>query len=121
MTVIIEVIAGSEGAERVLLYLAAGKEGYASSIASAWGMDVSTVQNQLKRMERDGLLVSQLAGKTRVYTFNPRYAFKNEVQTLLNAALNMLPELLWARSRELRRIERGWGQVCQRSVGQQPV
>ena len=53
----IEAIVGSEGAERVLLFLVARGEGYASEIASFYDMDVSTVQNQLKRMERDGLIV----------------------------------------------------------------
>ncbi len=87
----IEAIVGSEGAERVLLFLAARGEGYASEIASFYEMDVSTVQNQLKRMERDGLLVNKLSGKTRVYRFNPRYAFLAEVEALLSKALGMAP------------------------------
>ena len=87
----IEAIVGSEGAERVLLFLAARGEGYASEIASFYDMDVSTVQNQLKRMEREGLLVNNLAGRTRVYRFNPRYAFLTEVEALLSRALEMAP------------------------------
>jgi predicted transcriptional regulator len=88
----IEAIVGSEGAERVLLFLAARDEGYASEIADQWQMDVSTVQSQLKRMERDGLLVSSTQGRTRIYRFNPRFAFKDEVEALLNKALIMLPD-----------------------------
>ncbi len=87
----IEALVGSEGAERVLLFMAAREEGYASEIAKVWDMDVSTVQNQLKRMERDGLLVNQLAGRTRIYKFNPRYAFLDETRELLAKALLMLP------------------------------
>ncbi|MDP4789374.1 MAG: winged helix-turn-helix domain-containing protein, partial [Haliea sp.] len=82
---------GSEGAERVLLFLAARDGGYAREIANCWAMDVSTVQNQLQRMERDGLLVSRTVGRTRVFSFNPRYAFKEEVRALLNKALAQLP------------------------------
>lgn len=54
-------------------------------------MDVSTVQSQLLRMERDGLLVSRAVGRTRVFEFNPRYAFKDEVRALLDKALIQLP------------------------------
>lgn len=54
-------------------------------------MDVSTVQNQMLRMERDGLLVSRTVGRTRVFEFNPGYAFKKEVEALLNKALTQLP------------------------------
>jgi len=90
----IEAIVGSEGAERVLLFMAARGEGYAREIASAYGMDVSTVQNHLKRMERDGLLVNATVGRTRVYRLNPRYAFKEEVEALLNKALEKAPPVL---------------------------
>ena len=75
----------------MLLFLAARTSGYPSEIAKIWSMDVSTVQNQLLRMERDGLLVSRMVGRTRVYEFNPRYAFKDEVKALLNKALTKLP------------------------------
>ena len=87
----IEAIVGSEGAERVLLVRSARGDGYSSEIASFYDMDVSTVQNQLKRMERDGLLVNQLFGRTRVYRFYPRYAFLAEVEALLSKALGMAP------------------------------
>jgi hypothetical protein len=87
----IEAIVGSEGAERVLLFLAARNSGYPREIARTWSMDVSTVQSQLLRMERDGLLISRLVGRTRVYEFNPRYAYKDEVKALLNKALIQLP------------------------------
>tara|TARA_R110002110_G_scaffold205066_2_gene416807 strand:- start:11514 stop:11843 length:330 start_codon:yes stop_codon:yes gene_type:complete len=87
----IEAIVGSEGAERVLLFLQARGEGYAREIACTWDMDVSTVQSQLKRMERDGLLVSRTAGRTRIFEFSPRFAFREELQALLQKALELLP------------------------------
>jgi len=87
----IEAIVGSEGAERVLLFLAARNSGYPREIANCWSMDVSTVQNQLLRMERDGLLISRKVGRTRVFEFNPRYTFRDEVRALLDKALMQLP------------------------------
>jgi len=105
----IEAIVGSEGAERVLLFLAAREKGYASEIANTYGMDVSTVQNQLARMERDGLLVNSKAGRTRIYEINPRYAFKDEVEALLIKALSMAPQSLQDTLRYNRRRPRRTG------------
>ncbi len=105
----IEAIVGSEGAERVLLFLAARTSGYPSEIAKTWSMDVSTVQNQLLRMERDGLLVSRMVGRTRVYEFNPRYAFKDEVKALLNKAVTHLPSVVQERLTLQRRRPRRTG------------
>jgi predicted transcriptional regulator len=88
---VLEAVLGSEGAERVLLFLAARGQGYALEIAKTFDMSVSNVQKHLERMERDGLLVNAMVGRSRVYSFNPRYAFKNEVEALLNKAVTMSP------------------------------
>lgn len=87
----LEAIFGSEGAERVLIFLAARGHGYALEIAHSFDMSVSNVQKHLVRMERGGLLVSVRTGRTLVYSLNPRYAFKNEVEALLNKAVTMAP------------------------------
>ncbi len=87
----LEAVLGSEGAERVLMFLAARKQGYAKEIADFWKMRVSTCQSQLSRMERDGLLTSEQFGRTRVYSFNRRYAFSEDVQNLLLKALSFRP------------------------------
>lgn len=90
----LEAVVGSEGAERVMLFLAAREKGYAKEIADTYQMPVSNVQKQLERMERDGLLVNTKAGRTRIYRINPRYAFKEEVEALLAKALSVAPRSL---------------------------
>jgi len=60
-------------------------------VARAWSMDTSTVDSQLLRMERDGLLVSRNVGRTRVFEFNPRHACRDEVKALLMKAIGLLP------------------------------
>ena len=90
----LEAVVGSEGAERVLLFLAARRQGYALEIANTFGMSVSNVQKHLERMERDGLLVSEKIGRTRVFRFNPRYTFKQEIDALLTKALSVSPSAL---------------------------
>lgn len=90
----LEAVVGSEGAERVLLFIAARGQGYALEIAQTFDMSVSNVQKHLERMERDGLLVNEKIGRTRIYRFNPRYAFKQEVEALMAKALTLAPEAL---------------------------
>jgi len=38
------------------------------------------------------VLVSRTAGRTRLYQFNPRYPFLNELKQLLEKALTFYPE-----------------------------
>jgi DNA-binding transcriptional ArsR family regulator len=90
---VLEGLLGNATAEKILLYLEQFEEGYARQIAEAFdGMAVSQVQRQLQRFEAAGVLVSQLKGRTRLYVWNPRYRFLDELRTLLRKALRALPE-----------------------------
>ncbi|HZP88584.1 MAG TPA: hypothetical protein VFB54_17365 [Burkholderiales bacterium] len=84
-------IFGNETAGKVLLYVQNYGDGYARGIAQTFGLPHSVVQKQLRRMESDGVLVSQLKGKTRVFTWNPRYALRTQLSTLLERALLLIP------------------------------
>jgi len=89
---VLEELFGNATAEKVLLYLHGYEEGYASAIADTFdGMPVSMVQQQLARFERAGLLVSVKKGRTRLFLWNPRYAFLAEVRALLDKAMRALP------------------------------
>lgn len=89
----IEGLVGNATAEKVLLYLEQYGDGYASAIADTFeGVSVSMALAQLRRFEAAGLLVSRLQGRTRVFTWNPRYPFGAEVRALLRKALAALPE-----------------------------
>ncbi len=88
----IEAVVGTPTAERVLLFLYARQEGYAPEIARVFGIDTTSVRGQLGRMERDGLLISKLVGKTRIYQFNPRYPFLKEVLDLLARVMELAPK-----------------------------
>ena len=83
---------GSENAGRVLLYLQNYGEGYARAIADGYGLPHSVIQKQLLRLEREGVLVSQLKGRTRVFTWNPRFALRAELSALLEKALMFVPK-----------------------------
>ena len=52
---------------------------------------MSSVQKQLQKFEDSGLLVSRLVGKTRLYTWNPRSPFVEQVRNLLAQRLKVTP------------------------------
>lgn len=88
----LESILGSQVRELILIYLAARKQGYAREIAAFYKKSLSPVQNQLDRLENGNVLVSSLSGKTRIYSFNPRYPFLKELMNLLNKVISFLPK-----------------------------
>lgn len=104
----IETLLGSTNAERVLLFLLARDEGYATQIADFFDTDLYGIQKQLDKLENGGVLASSTAGRTRLYRFSPRYAFLKELQALLRKALESYPageqdRLLIVRRRPRRR------------------
>ncbi|MGK5084253.1 hypothetical protein WDW37_13235 [Bdellovibrionota bacterium FG-1] len=88
----IEVILGNKTAEKVLLYLANYDECYAKEVATVFDVPVFSVQKQLLKFEAGGILVSQLKGKTRMFSWNPRFALRREFLAFLKRALALLPD-----------------------------
>lgn len=83
---------GSENVERVLIYILVRGKGYASEIADFFDVDLSPIQKQLLKFEAGGVLVSTLAGRTRMFQFNPTYAFLPELKELLQKAFQFYPQ-----------------------------
>jgi len=77
---------GSKNRERVLQYIDVHGEGYAKKIADFYDTSVDPIKKQLERLEAGGILVSQTVGRTRLFMFNPRYAFRDELHALLEKA-----------------------------------
>ncbi len=88
----LEAIFGSIIVERILLYLLVYKTGYIRGIAKLYGIPLSTLVNQLDRLENGGIIVSRPAGKIRIYSLNPRYPFIRELEALLQRAKDALQE-----------------------------
>lgn len=90
----LEVVFGTKNRELTLQYLLTFQEGYAREIAKYFDVPLPSIQNQLKHFENGGLVLSKMSGKTKVYYFNPRYIFLEELTALLNKArLYYKPEL----------------------------
>jgi hypothetical protein len=83
---------GTENSERVLMFLLVRNEGYAREIAHFFAANLYAIQRQLDKLEAGGVLVSRPAGRTRLYQFNPRYPFLNELRQLLEKAFSFYPE-----------------------------
>jgi hypothetical protein len=90
------------------VYLVARGEGYAREIARFFDVGLAPIQKQLGKLENGGVLVNRTAGRTRLYTFNPRYPFVDELKALLEKTLEFYPEdlreqLVMSRRRPRRR------------------
>ncbi len=88
----LEPIFNSKTKEQVLLYMKARKEGYAREIARFYNASLSPVQNQLDKLEIGGILASRTAGRTRIYSFNQRYPFYKELDSLLEKVILFLSD-----------------------------
>jgi len=104
----LEAILGSTSSERVLLFIISRNEGYATEIAQFYKTDLAPIQRQLDKLEAGGVLASRRAGRTRLYSFNPRCAFLKELKALLEKVMKFCPDdlkerLLMNRRRPRRR------------------
>jgi DNA-binding transcriptional MocR family regulator len=88
----LEPLFESDKKEKILFYLYSHGEGYAREIARAFRFNLNTVQNQLQNLESHGILYSRLKGTMRIFCFNPRYPFREELEALLKKAIMYLPE-----------------------------
>jgi DNA-binding transcriptional ArsR family regulator len=78
--------------EKILFFLYVYAEGYPLGMARVFGVPVNRIQQQLKRLENGGIVVSRLIGKVRLYTFNPRFPFLKELKELTAKAYEFVPE-----------------------------
>jgi hypothetical protein len=75
----------------VLIFLLARGDGYPREIARHFGTALRGIQAQMERLEAGGVLSSRLAGRTLLYSFDPRYPFLPELKAFLERALPFLP------------------------------
>ena len=90
----LETLFGSESIERVLFFLLRNKTCYALQLKKQFNTALSPLQQALLRLEKGGVLVSTLVGKTRIFEFNPRYHFRQEFCAFLERVYDTLPEAI---------------------------
>ncbi len=79
----LEVLFESKIKESILTFLYINGLSYSNELARNFGYNLYTVQNQLKKLEAGGVVYSQLKGKVRLFGLNPRFAFRKELDALL--------------------------------------
>lgn len=84
-------IFGSLSRERVLTFIAAREEGYASEIVDFWQCPDMPIKRELNQLEKDGVLTAKNYGRTVIYRFNPRYFLRKELKTLLLKYIEAFP------------------------------
>jgi len=87
----LELLFGNENTERILFFLLVNKKCYGKGLADRFSVALSSVQRTLQKLEKAGVLVSFEVGKTRLYEFNPRYPFLNELTAFTKKAYAFLP------------------------------
>jgi DNA-binding transcriptional ArsR family regulator len=89
---VLEGLFGNSVVERILFVLYVYGEAYPLGLAKTFDEPVNKFQQQLKRLEDAGIIVSRRVGRTRLYTLNPRYPFRKELEALVAKAFDYVPD-----------------------------
>jgi DNA-binding transcriptional ArsR family regulator len=87
----LEYLFANKNVEKVLMYLCLHGKANATELSRTFGSALDPIQKTLKKLEEGGLLASFLEGRTRVFQWNPRYPFLEEIQLLAKKAYSFLP------------------------------
>jgi hypothetical protein len=89
---VLEGLFGNPVIEKIFFTLFVYGEGYPLGMAKNFDEPVNKFQQQLKRLEDGGVIVSRLVGRVRLYTFNPQFPFVEELKTLIAKAFAFVPK-----------------------------
>ncbi len=85
---------GSSAAEAALLHLFHYGESYGRAISADFGVSLDSVQRQLDKLERNGMLICKWQGRTLVYHWNPKSRAAARLKDLVSVAYDgMSPEI----------------------------
>jgi hypothetical protein len=90
----LEYLFANKNVEKILIYLFLHEKANATELSHSFGTALDPIQKTLKKLEEGGLLVSFLEGRTRVFQWNPRYSFLQEIQALAKKTYEFLPQNL---------------------------
>lgn len=88
----LEKLFGNPVIEKILFTILINEECYGSQLQKIFDIPLYSIQKALLRLETAGVIVAQLKGKTRMYQFNSRYPFLEELKEFLKKAYDFLPE-----------------------------
>lgn len=90
----LELLFGNQNLEKIFFFLLRNEKCYGKQIADRFETALSPVQRTLGKLEKAGVIISFLVGKTRMYEFNPRYPFLKELIDFFEKAYTYLPDTI---------------------------
>jgi hypothetical protein len=84
-------LCGNKNVQKVLLFLFVNNKCYGAQLQRLLRTPLTSLQNALARLEKGRVIMSYLAGKTRLYQLNPAYPLLPELEQLLKKAYTLLP------------------------------
>jgi predicted nucleotidyltransferase len=72
---------------------------YVRQLAGELNVDSTNLSRELRRLEKEGLLQSEIEGRQTYYTINPRYPYLKPVFALLQGTVGIRPSLAAALER----------------------
>lgn len=100
----LEYLFSNKNVEKILIYLNLHQKANATELSRSFHSALDPIQKSLKKLETGGLLVSFLEGKTRVFQWNPRYPFLEEIQSLAEKVYEYVPTSI--RERDYQKMKR---------------
>lgn len=82
---------GSETTTKSLLYLVGMGSGYPLEISKAFNISNTQVIRTLDKLEQADILISQVTGRTRVYSLNNNWLLYKELKALLQKVILNMP------------------------------
>jgi hypothetical protein len=87
----LESLFGNKNIERILLFLFVNGRSYATQLHRLLRTSLTPIQKALLRLEKGGIIMSYLEGKTRIYQFSPSFPLHLELEQLLKKSYSLLP------------------------------
>ena len=82
---------GSRAAEAALLHLYHYGESYGRAVSADLEISLDSVQRQLDKFERSGVLISKKHGRTLLYTWNPKSRVASRLKDLVAVVYDGIP------------------------------
>ncbi len=74
------------------MFIEAYGSGYSRRIATTFAVPQTGIYRQLRRLEAEGVLVSQSVGRARLFEFNTRNPTVRRLREFLSAEIDALPD-----------------------------
>lgn len=88
----LRALIGSNTRVKILLYLSVYRETYPRELTINLKLPLFGVQTQLKNLMRGGVVRVEKESNRQMYSFNPDYELRKELQALLKKSLQSLPD-----------------------------